>query len=138
MTDTDQQPVALRDKAGRWLPGQPSPNPKGRAPRATEAGLINDLRKYYSGERWRDVVECINYRLAKHDLNAARLVLEYVIGKPSQQVDVNQTGGMEITVRYIGGGGGEVVDAVDVQVTGGGIGIAGLIAGNVAGSDDDD
>jgi len=86
-----------RDDKGRFN-GTPGP---GRKPRAVEEGELADFRAHFSNGRRQLFWEGIDRGLKRGDATIIRLCAEYLIGRPPQQIDLEQTGNMEITVRYV-------------------------------------
>jgi hypothetical protein len=75
-----------REANGYWKKGQ-SGNPAGRAPKATELRLLERMRQIVEPEL-EAVTNAVLARAKRGDERAARLLYEYVLGKPTQPVDM--------------------------------------------------
>lgn len=101
MTDTP-----VRDANGRWVKGGPSPNPAGRAPRAKEAAMLEDIFAWFGTPEHRsELFEAWQRECKRGNAKAIELALAYVAGKPRTDVMLGSMGGgLDITVRYVDAG----------------------------------
>ena len=72
----------------------------GRKPRAVEAGMLDKISQYFSGDNEAKLFAAWQYCINHHDMRAIELALAYKAGKPAQTVDLNAAGDMRITVEY--------------------------------------
>lgn len=96
-----------RDAKGRFLPGV-SGNPHGRLPRQVETRLIDRLTARLSNGDYDRILDAVIGRAQRGDIQAARLLLEYAIGKPPQRVDMTAdvglvVGGIDQIIRRVYG-----------------------------------
>ena len=103
MTD---QPV--RDDKGRFKPGA-SGNPRGRLPRPVEDRVVQRLAARLNNGDYDRILDAVVNRAQRGDIQAARLLLEYAVGKPLQRVDMTADIGLvvggvdQIMARVYGG-----------------------------------
>lgn len=79
--------VAIRGPDGRFLPGGPSPNPKGRS---LEAYRLADLAKAHTPAAIATLVEIMgdSKQPGQTRVNAATALLDRAFGRPSVSADV--------------------------------------------------
>ena len=83
-----------------FLPGQ-SGNPNGRPKREAEAAALDTFRKRFNNGSFAEVLDALMRQDKKGNVAAIKLILEYLLGKPSQEIDLNQDGELKITVEYV-------------------------------------
>lgn len=85
--------AADRDARGRFVPGctvgRTAPPGPGRPPRAKEEQLLGVLREVVTEQRLVAMVQALVERATAGDVQAARLLLSYLIGQPAQQVQLD-------------------------------------------------
>ena len=79
---------AARDDKGLWLPGQRSPNPRGRATRKTEEKYLKAMVQCVTVDDWMEVVEQALADAKEGKASARNWLSNYLIGKPKQQVRI--------------------------------------------------
>lgn len=93
---SEQQDIIKRDSAGRFLKGNPggpgNPNSK------RVARLRQTLLKAVTPDDMREVVMEMLNKAKCGDMVAAKLLLEYTIGKPKDTVELEATG---VSLTYI-------------------------------------
>ena len=75
-----------RTEKGHWLPGQRSPNPKGRPSRKKEEKYLQAMVQFVSVDDWLEVVEKALADAKEGQASARNWLSNYLIGKPKQQV----------------------------------------------------
>lgn len=83
--ETNQAPKD--EKPWQWKPGQ-SGNPAGRPPRAREAAYLAIIREEAGLAQWRDIVRAQVDAAKGGDLDAAKWIADYAIGKPKQAISI--------------------------------------------------
>jgi hypothetical protein len=87
-----------KDAKGRFAPG--NAGGPGRPPKARAEDLLQRLRDRLSNGDFDLILSALVKKAQRGDVAATRLLLEYGIGKPSQ--DVNLAGTLtQIIVRYV-------------------------------------
>lgn len=102
MADFDNFDKPIRDANGRFLPGTPPCNPSGRRPmtdeqkqKKREAEEILIAATPSAARKLVDMLESDDYQVA---LKAAMAIIERVMGKPKQAVEMMGADGSEMTV----------------------------------------
>lgn len=82
----DGAPVALSGAGGRFLPGTPSANPKGRG---LEAYRLGDLAKAHTGDAIKTLAEIMGDKKqpGQTRINAATALVDRAFGRPSISVE---------------------------------------------------
>ena len=83
-----------------FQPGQ-SGNPNGRPKREAEAAALDTFRKRFNNGNFAEVLDALMRQAKKGNMAAIKLVMEYLLGKPVQELDMNQDGDLRITVEYV-------------------------------------
>jgi len=94
--------VSERKSNGQFKKGV-SGNPNGRPRLDVEQKYLNTLRRSLLQKDVREIVTVLKEKAMRGSIQAARLLLEYAIGKPTQYVDADVTSGGDkiiFEVRY--------------------------------------
>lgn len=86
-----------RDANGRYLPGHKSNG--GRKPRQAEERLVRRLSERLTNGDFDKILDAIIRQAQRGDVAAARLLLEYAVGKPRQPLA--NDGDDEVVFRVI-------------------------------------
>ena len=89
----------LRDNKGRFVPGHKTISP-GRSPRVTEDSKIDLFKAHYSDADITQILDALKRRCIKGDATAIKIFMEYWLGKPVQQVDMNSDSNIRIMVVH--------------------------------------
>jgi hypothetical protein len=76
-----------RDKNGRFVKGK-SGNPSGRPKKEREERYREILKEAVTFEDFRAIIKRMAEKAKRGDVQATRLLLEYLVGKPEQNVNV--------------------------------------------------
>ena len=93
--------MAERESNGQFKKGH-SGNPKGRPRLDVEQRYLQVLRKALPQYEVDAIVKALTKRAKRGDAQAAKLLLGYAIGKPTQYVKTDVSGTLEL-IRVIGG-----------------------------------
>ena len=88
-----------------------SGNPNGRPKKSEQEGKLEEFRSHYSNGRLKLLFDALDYRLERKDLKAVELILKYKYGLPTQSIDLEQTGNMEIIIRHATSGNSDTSSA---------------------------
>lgn len=88
-----------RDERGRFAPGN-SGNPTGRPKRSVEEASLDRFRARYSNGEWSALLDALDRQVKRGNIQAIRLVFEYLLGKPSQPVDMQSDSVVRIIVQH--------------------------------------
>lgn len=84
-----------RDSKGRFVKGHRpfnKKNPGGRPERNTEEKYLRVFSDTVTEQDLEDIILAVMARAKAQDMVAARIILEYALGKPAQRVDVTSAG----------------------------------------------
>lgn len=85
--------MAERDASGKFIKGhEPYKQSPGRPKRKTEEKYLRAFRRTVKAKDLREILRVVMARARSGDASAARLILEYAMGKPAQSVDVTSGG----------------------------------------------
>ena len=93
--------MAVRDKKGKFQAGtrgDQSPNPKGRGPRAVEAGCLELFKRAVSDEDRTAIIETATRQAIRGDQKAREFIFDRLFGPPVQRTETELTGGVNIEV----------------------------------------
>lgn len=111
----------MRDEKGRFVPGTTG-NPKGRARKAQEVDYLAAFRKVITRQAMEELLAVILSEALQGSKSAQRVILEYALPKPSQQVEISGADGApvqtEIIVRYADNYIAETSSVADADQTG--------------------
>ncbi len=93
----------LRHPDGRWKKGTPPPNPAGRPRREVEAEYLDVTIASVSKEDWATVVRSMISRAKAGDVAAARWLADYMLGKPTERLNVTSEDDSAVTVLRLPG-----------------------------------
>ena len=79
----------MRDELGRWVKGETG-NPLGRAPRAREARYYTLTMSACSLKDWKAIIKRAVEQAKRGDGQARSFLAGYLIGPPTQKVDMAQ------------------------------------------------
>ena len=82
-----------------FKPGQ-SGNPNGRPKRSVEEAALEQFRSHFRNGNIGVVIDALQKQAARGNVQAIRLVLEYLLGKAPQEVDLNTDGILRVVVEY--------------------------------------
>jgi hypothetical protein len=82
-----------------FKPGE-SGNPNGRPKRSVEEAALEQFRSHFRNGNMGAVIDSLQRQAARGNVQAIRLVLEYMLGKPPQEVDLNTDGILRVIVEY--------------------------------------
>ena len=101
--------MADRDVKGRFVKGHKVPSKgAGRPPRAREQRYNDIMMTTCSFKAWKSIVAKAVEQALEGNYRARQGLSEYLLGKPTQSVDVNLTGELELFMReLVGLGDGE-------------------------------
>jgi hypothetical protein len=80
-----------RKANGQFAPGH-SGNPNGRPKKAREERYLEIIKQSVTFKDFRDIIKMLVQKSKDGDLTAARLLLEYTVGKPEQGIDIKSAG----------------------------------------------
>lgn len=88
-----------RDERGRFKPGNKASKNAGRPKKPREERYAEVLKETVSYAQFGRIVDKIAKKAERGDLQAAKLLFEYFIGKPNQQLDIFGDG--ELILRIV-------------------------------------
>jgi hypothetical protein len=91
-----------RDENGRFVKGH-SGNPNGRKPKSVEEKYLAAIKKAVTQKELTQIFQSMAARAKAGDVRAARLIVEYLIGKPDQNIFADLKNSGELLVRIVGG-----------------------------------
>lgn len=94
--------VDVRDDKGKFVKGQ-SGNPAGRPKREVEKAYLDATIGKVSLEDWGKIVEKAVSQAKEGDGEARKWLSEYLLGKPTQQIDItgSPTGVIEVQWAFL-------------------------------------
>jgi hypothetical protein len=79
----------MRDEKGRFIPGhEPTPG-GGRPSRTAEEAALEKFRARFRNGNFEAVLDALQRQCAKGNIQAIKLVFDYLLGAPAQQIDLN-------------------------------------------------
>ena len=91
--------MAERDDSGRFVKGQTG-NPNGRPKRRTEQEYLDATIARVTIKDWREIVDKAVSQAKRGDSRARAWLSDYVLGPPSQRMQVSGPDGGPIVVRW--------------------------------------
>lgn len=82
------QVTSGREPNGQFKKGV-SGNPSGRAKKAREERYQQILKEAVTFTQWRKIIKKLATKAERGDIQATRLLLEYVVGKPTQRTELS-------------------------------------------------
>ena len=94
--------MADRDSKGRFVKGHtPSNKGKGgRAKRSVEEKYLKTFSSTVTKKDLKEIILAVIARAKAQDMVAARIILEYALGKPQQQVQVDVVSDLNIVLGW--------------------------------------
>jgi len=90
----------VRRPDGTPLPGQPSLNPNGRPKRKVEQEYHDATVGRVTLDAWQKVVDTALRQAQEGDPSARKWLSEYLIGKPTEQINITTEPQAEILVQW--------------------------------------
>ena len=94
--------AAARDDRGRFIKGK-SGNPGGRPKVTTSERYLRKMARTVTMGDWEKILMTGIARAKSGDLGWARFIAEYLIGKPTQNIDAEVTGDGRLVIEVLGG-----------------------------------
>lgn len=89
-----------RDAKGRFTRGNQFGKGKGRPKRNTEEKYLRVFSDTVSEDDLKDIILAVMARAKAQDMVAARLILEYALGKPKQEMKVEAVSDLNIALTW--------------------------------------
>lgn len=89
-----------RDARGRFVKGHQFSKGKGRKPRNTEEKYLRVFSDTVTEQDLKDIILSVMARAKAQDMVAARIIFDYALGKPAQQIKVESTGDLNIVLVW--------------------------------------